>query len=101
MSMFSLRRKSALERQIDDLRDEISSLAHSLSRQGRSAMRQTQREASDYYGDLQDAVASALPALRRQSRVVERTVRDNPVPVAAAVGVAVLAIAAVAWLGRR
>lgn len=101
MALFSRSRRSTLETRIDDLHDEIASLTRALSRRGESALREGRREATDLYGEMAQAISSALPVIGRRSKVLERQVRDNPATAAAAAGVLVVGIAALIWLGRR
>lgn len=102
MALFSKRTTTAgLEHQIEGLRRDIAALGGLLARGGSTAIHDTRREAADYYAEFADTVARALPVIRRQSQLVERTVRDNPKQTAAAAGLVVLGLAALAILNRR
>lgn len=99
MSMFTRRRsQNAIERQIALLRAELSDLGSEISRATGFRRRQSP---TDYFSDFTDVLSDAMPVLRRQGRSLERQVRDHPVPVAAAVGLTLVAIAAAAYFSRR
>jgi hypothetical protein len=102
MAFLSRSRKHwALEDEVEALRREIASLARTVSRKGAAGTKYATHEAGDLYDNLVEQIAHAMPVMRRQTRHLERTVRDHPVQTAAAVGLVALGIAAFALLSRR
>lgn len=91
----------ALENEVKALRREIAGLARTVSRKSAAGTKYATNEAGDLYDNIVEQISHAVPAMRRQSQYLERTVRDHPVQTAAAVGLVALGIAAVALLSRR
>lgn len=91
-----------LHRDIEALRREVAALSRAATRRGAAAWRGAGDEASGFYDDVAERVGHALPVIRRRARDLEETIRDNPARAAAAVGLAALAVAAMALLlGNR
>jgi len=91
-----------LHRDIEALRREVAALSRSASKRGSAAWRGASEEASGFYDDVSERIGHALPVIRRRARDLEETIRDNPARTAAAVGLAALAVAAMALLlGNR
>lgn len=103
MALFSGRSTgSDLHRDIEALRREVAALSRAASRRGSAAWRGASDEASGLYDDVAERIGHALPVIRRRARDLEETIRDNPARTAAVVGLAALAIAAMALLfGNR
>ena len=96
MAFFSHRNDAFdLHDEVAALRKQLAALSRSVPKRGSAAWRETQAEASDLYDQIADRVSDALPVIRRGAHDLERTIRRNPVPTAAAVGLAALAVAAI------
>ena len=95
MAFFSHRDDSLdLRDEVAALRKQLASLSRSLPKRGSAAWRETRSEASDLYEDIAERISDALPVVRRGARDIERTIRHHPVPAAAAIGLAAVAVAA-------
>lgn len=95
MAFFSHRNDAFdLHDEVAALRKQMAALSRSVPKRGSAAWRETQAEASDLYDEIAERVSDALPAIRRGARGIEQTIRHNPVPVAAGIGLAALAVAA-------
>jgi hypothetical protein len=90
-----------LHRQIALLRKEMATLSRSAAKRGASAYRDTRDEAGDLYGEIVERVSDALPVIRKRAHDLEETIRANPQRTVAVVGLAALAVAAVALFGSR
>ncbi len=84
---------ASLSRQLDDLKRVLARHGDAYYEDGREA-------ASDYYSQLSERLHDALPAIRRRSRALERTARDNPAATAA-IGLVVVGLLAGLLLSRR
>ena len=103
MALFSGRSNGHdLHRDIEALRREVAALSRAATRRGTAAWRAASDEASGLYDDVAERIGHALPVIRHRAHDLEETIRDNPGRAAAAVGLAALAIAAMALLlGNR
>ncbi|MEO3389241.1 hypothetical protein [Mesorhizobium sp. CAU 1741] len=90
-----------LHHQIAALRKEVASLSRSAGKKGASAYHGASDSASEFYGDLADRVAGALPVIRRRAHDIEDTIRENPTRTAAAVGLVALVVTAALLMGNR
>ena len=84
-----------LEARIAMLNGEVASLRKALSKRGARAISDGRESAADLYDDLRDRVVDALPAVRRNARMMERAARDHPATTVA-VGLVVLGLIALA-----
>ena len=101
-SSFSKWRSGAeddLQEQVARLSGEVAALSRLLSKRGAAAYADGRETAADLYDDLRERVIEAMPAVRRQARVVEKAARDNPTATAA-VGLVVLGLLATMLLRR-
>lgn len=105
MALFSNRHDEFdLRDEVATLRKQLAALHREMPKRGAAAWRDSRDEVSDLYDDVSGRIADALPVIRRRARDIEATIRDNPVPALAAVGLAALAVAAcvlVANSGKR
>jgi hypothetical protein len=103
MALFSGRSNGHdIHRDVEALRREVAALSRVAAKRGTAAWRGASEEASGLYDDVAERVHNALPVIRRHARDIEETIRDNPARAAATVGLAALAVAAVALLlGNR
>ena len=103
MALFSGRSNGYdIHRDVEALRREVAALSRVAAKRGAAAWRGASDEASGLYDDVAERVHNALPVIRRRARDLEETIRDNPARAAATVGLAALAIAAMALLlGNR
>ncbi|GLS40590.1 hypothetical protein GCM10010869_61870 [Mesorhizobium tianshanense] len=100
MALFSTLSDIDLEKQVAALSRELAALRKAVSRRGGSYYEDGREAASDYYSDIAERFSNALPAIRRQGRVVEKTARDHPAT-AAAVGLVVVGLIASLLLSRQ
>ncbi|MDI6027402.1 hypothetical protein QBK99_14490 [Corticibacterium sp. UT-5YL-CI-8] len=91
--------EDGLHEQVARLSKEMASLQKILSRQGARAAAQTRDGASEIYDELASRLQDAMPVIRKQARVAQRTARDNPVATAI-IGVAVAGLV-LSLLSRR
>ncbi|MCV3209893.1 hypothetical protein OHD62_18805 [Mesorhizobium sp. YC-39] len=89
-----------LEKQVAALSRELAALRKAVSRRGGAYYEDGRDAASDYYSHLAGYLGDALPAIRKQGRVIEKTARDHPAT-AAAVGLVVVGLVASLLLSRR
>ncbi len=89
-----------LDAQVAKLTKELASLKKAMASRGADAYGDAREAASDFYGDLHDRLAHAMPSIRRQARAAERAARDNPGMTAALVGLAVAGLL-VTLMARR
>jgi hypothetical protein len=103
MSIFSNQRDGYdLHDEVAALRKEIASLGRGLSKRSGRVTRQAQDGASEIYGDIAEALAAALPAMRAPALRMQKAVKDHPDRVVAVAGLAALAVAAAfIWGSRR
>jgi len=103
MALFSGRSNGYdLHRDIEALRREVAALSRAATKRGSAAWRGASDEASGLYDDVAERIGHALPVIRRRAHDLEETIRDNPGRAAAALGLAALAVAAMALLlGNR
>ncbi len=100
MTLLSKLTDSDLERQIAALSRDLAALKKTLGRRGSAYYEDGREAASDLYDDLAERIGHAMPALRKQARVVERSAREHP-GTAAAVGVVALGLVAMLLFSRR
>ncbi|RWL14205.1 MAG: hypothetical protein EOR57_32095 [Mesorhizobium sp.] len=100
MVSFSTLSDIDLEKQVAALSRELAALRKAVSRRGSAYYEDGRDTASDYYSDLAERFSEALPAIRRHSRVIEKTARDHPAT-AAAVGLVVVGLVASLFLSRQ
>ena len=104
MALFSGRSSNGhdIHRDVEALRREVAALSRAAAKRGSAAWRGAGDEAAGLYDEVAERMHNALPVIRRRARDLEETIRDNPARTAAAVGLAALAVAAVALLvGHR
>ena len=89
-----------LEKQVAALSKELAALRKVVAKRGGAYYEDGRDAASDYYGQLADRISDALPAIRKQGRVIEKKARDHPAT-AAAVGLVVVGLVASLLLSRR
>ena len=90
-----------IESRIEMLRDEIAELSREASRMSRGAYRNARDFGQDFLADLPVFARKALPVARRQARIAEKTVRDNPTAATAVAGLVLLGLAATLIYSRR
>jgi ElaB/YqjD/DUF883 family membrane-anchored ribosome-binding protein len=100
MVSFSTLSDIDLEKQVAALSRELAALRKAVSRRGGAYYEDGRDTASDYYSDLAERFSEALPAIRRHSRVIEKTAREHPAK-AAAVGLVVVGLVASLLLSRQ
>ncbi len=88
-----------LEAQVARLQKEVRTLRKALGKRGAAAYGETRDAASDFYEEIASRVVDALPAIRKQSRVVHRAASDHPVTTAV-IGLAAIGLL-VGLLARR
>ncbi len=91
--------QSELEDQVAQLSKQVAALTKTMSKRSADVLADGRESASELYGELHDRFYEALPGIRKQARVAQKTAQDNPVA-AALVGVAVFGLLA-ALLVRR
>jgi ElaB/YqjD/DUF883 family membrane-anchored ribosome-binding protein len=94
-----LRDDSGLEAQIAGLRKELASLKRAMARQGGATYAAGQEQLSEFYDEVHDWFADAMPQLRRRARAAGRAVEDNSTAII--VGAAVVGLLAALLLSRR
>lgn len=100
MASFSTLSDIDLDKQIATLTRELAGLKKALAKRG-GAYYQDGRDATlDTYSEIAEQVRDAMPAIRKQGRVIEKSARDHPAA-AAAVGLVVLGLAASLLFSRR
>lgn len=71
-----------LQDQIARLSKEVAALRKSVSKRGVSAYGEARDSAAETYDELISRLSDAMPEIRRQSRVVHKAARDNPMTTA-------------------
>lgn len=89
-----------LDRQVAALAKELASLKRIVVKQGGAYYDDGRDAALDTYSDLAGRLRDAMPAIRKQGRVIEKSARDHPAA-AAAVGLVVLGLVASLLFSRR
>jgi hypothetical protein len=100
MASFSTLSDIDLEKQVAALSRELAALRKAVSRRGGAYYEDGRDAASDYYSDLAERLADALPTIKRQGRAIERRAREHPAT-AAAVGLVVVGLVASLFLSRQ
>ncbi|MFA6153080.1 hypothetical protein [Mesorhizobium sp.] len=100
MASFSTLSDIDLDKQVATLTRELAGLKKALAKRG-GAYYQDGRDATlDTYSDIAERLRDAMPAIRKQGRVIEKSARDHPAA-AAAFGLVVLGLAASLLFSRR
>ncbi|MER9335135.1 hypothetical protein NKJ06_14230 [Mesorhizobium sp. M0293] len=97
---FSTLSDTDLDRQVAALTKELASLKRAVARRGGAYYEDSRDAALDTYSDLAERLRDAMPAIRRQGRVIEKSARDHPAA-AAAVGLGVLGLVVSLLFSRR
>lgn len=100
MASFSTLSDIDLDRQVAALSKELASLKRAAAKRAGAYYEDGRDAALDTYSDLAGRLRDAMPAIRRQGRVIERSARDHPAA-AAAVGLVVLGLVASLLFSRR
>lgn len=100
MASFSTLSDIDLDKQIAALSKELAALRKVVSRRGGAYYEDGRDAALDTYSDLAGRLRDAMPAIRKQGRVIERSARDHPAA-AAVVGLAVVGLVASMFFTRR
>ncbi|TGS46093.1 MULTISPECIES: hypothetical protein [unclassified Mesorhizobium] len=100
MASFSTLSDIDLEKQVAALSRELAALRKAVSKRGGAYYEDSRDAALDTYSDLAERLRDAMPAIRRQGRVIETSARDHPAA-AAAVGLVVLGLVASLLFSRR
>ena len=84
-----------LRDEISSLRGELALMQRKLKRGGRARWKSAEDQGAEFYDDLREWFADALPAMRKQAKSAGRVARDNSgLIVAGAVVVGLLALLA-------
>ncbi|MBI1621041.1 DUF883 family protein [Aquamicrobium zhengzhouense] len=67
-----------MEKQISDLKAEVSSLTKQLSERGQEAFEKVRGEAEDLYDEASNRARSAGRQIRHQANAMSETIRENP-----------------------
>ncbi|MER9296090.1 hypothetical protein NKI38_06250 [Mesorhizobium sp. M0621] len=97
---FSTLSDTDLDRQVAALTKELASLKRAVARRGGAYYEDSRDAALDTYSDLAERLRDAMPAIRRQGRVIEKSARDHPAATAA-VGLVVLGLVISLLFSRR
>ncbi|TGQ73164.1 MAG: hypothetical protein E5V49_01995 [Mesorhizobium sp.] len=100
MALFSTLSDVDLEKQVAVLSRELAALRKAMSRRGGAYYEDGRDAALDTYSDLAGRLRDAMPTIRKQGRVIEKSARDHPA-VAAAVGLVVVGLVASLLFSRR
>jgi ElaB/YqjD/DUF883 family membrane-anchored ribosome-binding protein len=100
MASFSTLSDIELDRQVAALARELASLKKAVARRGGAYYEDGRDAALDTYSDLAGRLRDAMPAIRKQGRVIEKSARDHPAA-AAAVGLVVVGLVASLLFSRR
>lgn len=100
MALFSTLSDVDLEKQVAVLSRELAVLRKAMSRRGGAYYEDGRDAALDTYSDLAGRLRDAMPTIRKQGRVIEKSARDHPA-VAAAVGLVVVGLVASLLFSRR
>ena len=100
MASFSTLSDIDLDKQIAALSKELAGLKKVVAKRGGAYYEDGRDAALDTYSDLAGRLRDAMPTIRKQGRVIERSARDHPAA-AAAVGLVVVGLAASLLFSRR
>jgi hypothetical protein len=100
MASFSTLSDIDLDKQVAALTRELASLKKAVSRRSGAYYEDGRDAALDTYSDLAGRLRDAMPAIRKQGRVIEKSARDHPAAVAA-VGLVVIGLVASLLFSRR
>jgi hypothetical protein len=100
MASFSTLSDIDLDKQVATLTRELAGLKKALAKRGGAYYQEGRDATLDTYSDIAERLRDAMPAIRKQGRVIEKTARDHPAA-AAAVGLVVLGLAASLLFSRR
>lgn len=100
MASFSTLSDIDLDKQVAALTRELAGLKRAVARRGGTYYEDGRDAALDTYSDLAGRLRDAMPAIRKQGRVIEKSARDHPAAVAA-VGLVVLGLIASLLFSRR
>ena len=100
MASFSTLSDIDLEKQVAALSRELAALRRATLKRGGAYYEDGRDAALDTYSDLAGRLRDAMPAIRKQGRVIEKSARDHPAA-AAAVGLVVLGLVASLLFSRR
>ncbi|MFD2058899.1 hypothetical protein ACFSQT_39235 [Mesorhizobium calcicola] len=100
MASFSTFSDIDLDKQVAALTRDLASLKKAVSRRGGAYYEDGRDAALDTYSDLAGRLRDAMPAIRKQGRVIEKSARDHPAA-AAAVGLVVVGLVASLLFSRR
>ncbi|MBN9220432.1 MAG: hypothetical protein J0I79_20990 [Mesorhizobium sp.] len=100
MASFSTLSDIDLEKQVEVLSRELAALRKALSKRGSAYYDDGRDAALDTYSDLAGRLRDAMPAIRKQGRVLEKSARDHPAA-AATIGLVVLGVIASLLFSRR
>lgn len=100
MASFSTLPDIDLDKQVAALSRELTALKKAVSRRGGAFYEDGRDTALDAYSDLAGRLREAMPVIRKQGRVIERSARDHPA-VAAAVGLVLVGLVASLLFSRR
>ena len=67
-----------LDRQVAALAKELASLKRVVAKQGGAYYEDGRDAALDTYSDLAGRLRDAMPAIRKQGRVIEKSARNHP-----------------------
>ncbi|MBZ9678966.1 hypothetical protein [Mesorhizobium sp. ES1-1] len=100
MASFSTLSDIDLDKQVETLTRELAGLKKALAKRGGAYYQEGRDATLDTYSDIAERLRDAMPAIRKQGRVIEKSARDHPAA-AAAVGLVVLGLAASLLFSRR
>ncbi|MBB6407676.1 hypothetical protein [Mesorhizobium sangaii] len=100
MASYSTLSDIDLDKQVAALTRELANLKKAVSRRGGAYYEDGRDAALDAYSDLAGRLRDAMPAIRKQGRVIEKSARDHPAA-AAAVGLVVVGLVASLLFSRR
>lgn len=100
MASYSTLSDIDLDKQVAALTRELASLKKAVSKRGGAYYEDGRDAAFDTYSDLAGRLRDAMPAIRKQGRVVEKSARDHPAA-AVAVGLVMVGLVASLLFSRR
>ena len=100
MASYSTLSDIDLDKQVAALTRELASLKKAVSRRGGAYYEDGRDAALDTYSDLAGRLRDAVPAIRKQGRVIEKSARDHPTA-AVAVGLVMVGLVASLLFSRR
>lgn len=100
MASFSTLSDIDLEKQVAALSRELAALRRAVSKRGGVYYEDGRDAALDTYSDFAGRLRDAMPAIRKQGRVIEKSARDHPAT-AATVALVVLGLVASLLFSRR